>query len=484
MPSPDLCALLDRLTGESDEREWLEFKLSQWDPDQIGKNVSALSNSAMLQDKQRAFIVYGVENGTHRKSGTTVRLKRKKGRGNENFENWINRVISPRIMIALHDFECGGKDFAIIELEPTYQSPVRFSGNAYIRIGENTKPLSEFPDHERDIWTKTGSRRFEDAIAAAGNEADAIFSLLDTDAYFRLAELPKPKARKLILKQLCDAKYLRDTMDGKYDITNLGALLLAFDLQSFPSITEKAPRVIKYIGVNKLRSEPEQLQMKGYACGFEELLAFVQRLVSEERSVGGKRTVVSAYHEDILREMIANALVHQDFMVAGSGPMVEIFSNRIEIGNPGRSLIERDMIINDKQSRNVKLAAAMRALHLCEERGSGLDKAFQAAEDTGLPAPDIVVSRTSTHATVFAATAFKQMKKSDKLRSLYFHCALRYAARNYMTNASLRERFGLPQSEMQKTTDLITTAKKGGKIIPADPDQGKKNAAYIPYWAA
>ena len=77
------------------------------------------------------------------------------------------------------------------------------------------------------------------------------------------------------------------------------------------------------------------------------------------------------------------------------------------------------------------------------------------------------------------------MTKGEKLRSLYFHCALKYASRDYMTNASLRERFGLTASkkDMQKISDLITTAKKGNKIIPADPAQGKKGARYIPYWA-
>jgi predicted HTH transcriptional regulator len=263
----------------------------------------------------------------------------------------------------------------------------------------------------------------------------------------------------------------------------MGALLLAKDLSRFPGLQGKAPRVIKYLGTNKLRSEPELTIMRGYACGFEDLLAHVQGLLTEETIVKGRRTDTVAYHEDMLRETIANALVHQNFSIAGVGPMIEIFSNRIEITNPGRSLIERDRIINDKRSRNVKLASAMRLFHLCEERGSGLDKAFQAAEDTGLPAPDVLVSETSTQFTLLSRTAFNETTKGEKLRSLYYHCALRYAARDYMTNASLRERFGLPATKMQAVSDLITAAKSGGKIVPADPDQGKKAARYIPYWA-
>ncbi len=286
------------------------------------------------------------------------------------------------------------------------------------------------------------------------------------------------------LRALIDSGHLRDTREGTFDVTNLGALLLARNLANFPALAPKVPRVIKYLGVNKLRSQPERKKMlKGYACGFEELLDHIQYLLTEEAIVKGKLTATVPYHEDMLRETVANALVHQDFTISGAGPMTEVFTNRVEISNPGKSLIEKDRIINDKRSRNVKLAAAMRDFHLCEERGGGLDKAFQAAEDTGLPAPDIIISENSTQVTLLARTAFNEMTKAEKLRSLFYHCALRYASRDYMTNSSLRERFGLPVSKMQVVTDLITTAKKGGKIVPADPEQGKKGARYVPYWA-
>lgn len=481
--SDSLCALLGRLCSEPHESEWLEFKQNVWDHNQIGRNISALANSAMLAGKERAFVVFGVENNSHERVGTTIRLKKKKGKGNENFENWINRLIAPRIMIALHDFQCDSMEFAIIEIEPTYESPVRFDGAAYVRIGENTRSLAEFPERERSLWITTGTRRVEDAIAKSNATTDEVFALLDIDAFFKLGTTPRPRARKAALNRLVEARYLRDRMDEHYDITNLGALLLSNDLREFPTLAPKTPRVIKYIGTTKQRSEPEKLLTKGYATGFSDLLDHVLNLQVEERIIDGRRTITASYHSDILRELIANALVHQELTISGAGPMIEVFSNRIEISNPGGSLIERDRMINDKRSRNERLAFAMRDLGLCEERGSGMDKAFQAAEDTGLPAFEIITSETTTQITIFAPTAFKEMKKGDRLRSLYYHCALRYAAKDYMTNASLRERFGLPQNEMQTITDLITAAKKAKRIAVADPDEGKKKARYVPYWA-
>jgi ATP-dependent DNA helicase RecG len=388
----DPCALLSTLVKEPDEAEWLEFKQSYWDPQQIGKNCSALANSAMLLDKDRAYVVYGIENGSHHRVGTTLRLKKKKV-GGENFENWLNRMLRPSLNIELCDFECDGLKFSIIELEPSYHAPVKFDGVEYIRIGENTRRLDEFVDRQRALWFKTGSRTFEDAIALPGLDEEAVHALLDVDAYFALRRMAKPTSRRVQLGALMGSGLLRDTRQNTYDITNLGALLLARNLFKFPALAGKIPRVIRYLGANKMRSQPEKPLTKGYANGFQELLEHLQGLLAEERTVRGQLTTVVPYPEDMLREMVANALVHQDLTISGAGPMIEVFSNRVEISNPGRSLIEKDRIIQDKQSRNTKLASAMRDFHLCEERGSGLDKAFQAAEDTGLPAPDMIVSQ-------------------------------------------------------------------------------------------
>ncbi len=181
----DPSALLNTLVANPNEQEWLEFKENYWDPDQVGRNCSALANSAILLDKDRAYIVWGVQSQTHNKVGTTVRLKKRKGKGGgENFENWLSRQLRPSLTIEMVDFEEGGLHFSLIEIEPSYRAPVKFDGVEYIRIGENTRRLEEFPDRQRALWMKSGARCFEDAIARANvSEAD-VFSLLDVEAFF------------------------------------------------------------------------------------------------------------------------------------------------------------------------------------------------------------------------------------------------------------------------------------------------------------
>ena len=251
--------------AEPAEAAWLEFKSNNDDPQLIGEYISALANAAMLAERDRAYIVFGVEDKSRAPVGTSVRLRSLK-KGGENIENWLSRMIEPRLMLEIIDFECDGNAFALIAIEPTYDRPVRFAGTEYFRIGEKKKKLVEFPEHERALWLATGRRKFEDAVALSAQSADEIFEKLHIDTLFELTIAPKPANRDEIIRRLIEDRFLLDNMEGRFDITNLGAILLANDIKHFPSIAGKSVRIIKYVGRDKSRSEFEQEGGKGYAC--------------------------------------------------------------------------------------------------------------------------------------------------------------------------------------------------------------------------
>jgi ATP-dependent DNA helicase RecG len=210
----------------------------------------------------------------------------------------------------------------------------------------------------------------------------------------------------------------------------------------------------------------------------------MDRLPAEEKYINGVRRMVPVYPETAIREVIANALIHQDFTVAGAGPVIEIYENRVEITNVGNSLIDPDRMLDERRSRNEKLAATMRAFGLCEERGGGLDKTLLEIEQLHLPAPDFVSSENSMRVVLFGPRPFNEMSKAEKIRACFFHCVLKWLTHDYMSNATLRERFSLIQDEYQAVSTVIAEAIKLGRIAPADPNQGKRNARYVPYWAA
>jgi hypothetical protein len=237
MATSDPKALLHRLLQEPHEGAWLEFKHNNCDPGLIGRTISACANAAMLADRDRAFIVWGIENKTKQKHGTTVKLNNLK-KGGENLLNWLSRKIDPRLMMEPLDFVDDGKHFAILTIEPTYDRPVKFDGHEFIRIGENIKSLEEFPEHERALWLATGRRKFEDAVAISHQSSDEILQRLNGETYYRLKGEEAPKNPKEIIRRFAQLGCIRDDMEGGYDILNLGALLFANDIELFPSIAE------------------------------------------------------------------------------------------------------------------------------------------------------------------------------------------------------------------------------------------------------
>jgi ATP-dependent DNA helicase RecG len=243
-------------------------------------------------------------------------------------------------------------------------------------------------------------------------------------------------------------------------------------------------RVIKYKGQDKRVSEKEVEGRKGYAVAFSELMKYITGILPKEETYrGGIRQMTPMYPETALREIIANALIHQDFTISGSGPVIEIYDGRIEITNPGNSLIEIDRIIDERRSRNEKLASTMRGLDLCEERGGGLDKAIIEIEDKNLPPPEFHSSKDSMRVVLHGPKAFSKLSKTEKMRACYFHCVIRWLKNDYMSNTTLRGRFRLSAEEYQSVSNIISASVKAKRIAQAEPNQGKRNAKYVPYWA-
>jgi predicted HTH transcriptional regulator len=484
MTTSDPRALLERLLQEKTEVEWLEFKHNNSDPDLIGRTISACSNAAILAERDKAFIVWGIENQTRKKVGTTVRLREMKGKGNEGLHNWLTTLLEPKILLEPLDFSTeDGMQFSIMVMEPTYDRPVRFAGMEYVRVGEHIKALKDLPEHTRSLWLATSRRKFENAIALTHQSLPEIFEKLDTHIYYKLSDTPRPENDLEIVRKLVSIGAIKEDMEGGYDVTNLGALLFAKDITAFPPISTKSVRVIKYSGTDKRQSEGEIEGRRGYAVGFEGMLKYIlDRLPKKEIYDRGVRKNVPQHSEIAVREILANALIHQDFTVTGSAPVVEIYQDRLEISNPGKSLIAIDRIIDERRSRNEKFAETMREMGLCEERGGGIDKAILDIEEKFLPAPLFIHSATSMRVVIFGPKTFAELSKTDRVWACYCHCVVRWIRHNLMNNASLRQRFSLPDEDYQIASEVIANAKKEKKIKPAESGQSNKYARYIPHF--
>lgn len=356
-----------------------------------------------------------------------------------------------------------------------------YEGAYWMRAGEELVAMSE--DRLRGIFAEGQPDWLAQDALNSCTDAQ-IIELLDTQAYFDLLHLPYPPTRTGVLQRF-EKEALVRAEAGTWTITNLGAILFAKKLEQFGLLTRKAPRVIRYEGTSKLRTLSDKPGTKGYAVAFQALVEYVNGLVpSNEVIEQALRREVKMFPEIAIRELIANALIHQDLEESGSSVMIELYDDRLEISNPGKPFISPDRFIDEYQSRNERMADLARRLGICEEKGSGIDKVIDAAEDFQLPAPDFRVSERRTSAVLFAHLDIEEMDRNDRIRAAYQHCCLRYVMNQQMTNQSLRDRFKLPESKAATVSQIIGATIDAGKIKVADPNQtSTRYRSYVPFWA-
>lgn len=487
MNEQELNNLLEKLIKLPKETEWVEFKLNFHSHEEIGERISALANGACLFNQGNGYLVFGVENKFQTIVGTTFKPSSHKVKGQE-LENYLHQFLSPRIDFRIFEFKyrgsSGDKPMAIFEIPAAVNQPVKFNNTGYIRVGSYTRKLHDFPKKEAKIWNKKTQKLFETEYAKRSVSADDIIHFLDTQAFFDLQELPYPTNRNAVLDKLESEKFIKSS-SGKFHITNLGALLIAKNIDEFDRLSRKAVRVIVYKGKNRIFTIREQIGKKGYAVGFEGLINFINGQLPANEEIGRAfRKDARMYPEIAIRELMANAIIHQDFRETGTGPMVEIFEDRIEFTNPGLPLITTNRFIDEYQSRNEVLASFMRRIGICEEKGSGVDKVIDSAEVYQLPAPDFQAKEKHTKSIMFSFKELNDMDKNDKIRATYQHACLCYVSNEKMTNQSLRKRFQIAEKNYSIASRIIRDTIESQLIKEDDPEStSRKYAKYIPYWA-
>lgn len=480
-----LVQLVRELVALPRETPWLEFKHNNANPEEIGEYISALANSAALADKASAYLVWGIKDDTHEIVGTTFAPHAEK-KGNEGLESWLHRLLTPPARFEFFETVVDAKAVVVLEVDRAHRQPVQFQGQEYVRLASHKKKLKDLPEKERELWRVFDRTSFEDGLALRDADDETVTERLDHAAYFTLTKQRVPESRAGIVDALAREKLIVRSPTGRWDITNLGAQLFAKKLDDFPTLRRKAMRVIVYEGTSRIRTKKEQVGGRGYANGFAGLIEFIMALVPANEEIHkALRKSVPMYPELAVRELVANALIHQDFSPTGTGPTVEIFDDRMEVTSPGVPLVDVDRFLdNPPRSRNETMAALMRRMGICEERGSGIDKVVFEVEFYQLPPPLFEVTGESTRAVLFAHRPLPKMDRDDRIRACYLHACLRYVSHEYLTNTSLRERFGISDKNSATASRLIKEAVGAGKIVPEDDAASKRLMRYVPHWAA
>ena len=457
------------------ESEVLEFKeaATTYDRDKLIQYCNAIAN------EKGGHIILGITDKRPR------RITGSQAFSNPDELNKIKQQIVKELGIRVDATEIVAPEGRVLVFEiPSRPKghPIALNGRYLMRSGESLVAMT--PDHLKRIFAE-GEVPWFSQPAREDATADDIISLLDTQAWFDLLKLTYPTSREGVLERL-SGEQLIVKQGGGWTISNLAAILLAKKLDAFSgALARKAARVIIYDGPNKLQTKSERTEGKGYAVGFADLLDFVHNSSPRNHLVEEAiREDVKMFPKQALRELIANALIHQDFSEAGTSVMIEMYDDRIEISNPGIPSIQVERFIDEYRSRNEPLASIMRRIGICEEKGSGVDKVIFAAEVYQLPAPLFRVDSVRTMAVLFAHKDFALMNREDRIRACYQHCALQYVSNRKMSNQSLRERFKLSETKAATVSQIIKDTKDAALIVADDAEtNSQRYARYIPFWA-
>lgn len=476
-------ALIDELRNQSSENNLLEFKKDNIDPKIIGKLCSALSNTARVEQKEFAYVLWGINDNTHEIISTNFDPD-KKIVGNMVFKLWLSNSLNSAIDPQFKKINHPEGSVVILKIPAATTAPVAFDSIPYIRVGSATPKLSDHPAIFQKLIISMRPYTWEKGHAKIFISEDEILQLIDYPTYFRLTRQSLPDNRKGIFEKLSADHLIIKDVGGHWNITNLGAILFANDLEQFDSsIARKAVRFVAYDGNNRAAIVTHRQDgRKGYASGFEGLVSYIDNLLPHNEHIGKAfREEKSLYPQIAIRELIANALIHQDMTITGTGPTIELFKDRIEITNPGLSLIQTERMIDfPPRSRNETLASLMRRMNLCEEQGSGLDKVITSVELFQLPPPKFQAEDSNMQVTLYASRPFANMTIDERVRACYQHAVIKHLSGERMKNASLCERFGIEAKNAAQATKVINAALDANLIKPADTEHPR--AGYIPIW--
>ena len=479
-------AMVNDLLRVSGETSCVEFKENFASPSMIGKFASAIANSAALSDQSCGYVVWGIHNGTHSVVGTQFQPDRTRVE-QQPLEPWLAQRLTPNVSVSFKAVEHPDGRVVVLKIPAANTRPVEFDSVAYVRFDSTTHCLVDHPDQERRLWARMQSEAWEFKVAGQLLTGDEVLDCLDYPKYFELTRQRLPDNRVGIFERLKQDRLIVGGADEYWSVTNLGAILFAKRLGDFDfRLGRKAIRFARHAGQG--RTDPVTHSRdweRGYATAFSEVVEYVNGLVPTNETIGAAfRTEHRPFSEIAVREVIANALIHQDMTATGAGPLIELFADRIEITNPGTPVVDTERFIEAApRPRNVALAAFMQRMRLCEGIGIGIDRVVSDAEARQSPPPRIQVysGPGPTRVMLFAPCRFRDMMFDEKVRACYQHAVLRYLAKRNMHNGSLRERFGLDTKGSGPVSKLIGAAEERGWIKPADPNHPQ--SGYVPFWA-
>jgi ATP-dependent DNA helicase RecG len=361
----DLRELLRRHEGKT-----LEFKRDLSSPGLV-KTVIAFANTA------GGDLVIGVDDGNRDVVGVADALA-----DEERLANLIADRIAPTVLpdieiVAWRSTNVLVARIADSPLRPHHVKSEGPQGGVYVRVGSSSRRAG--PELIQEMGRYVRSRSFDEEPYPESNPED-----ID----FRAASESFADLRRLRRADLQTLRILT-SYQGRVVPTVGGLVLFGRDrLRFFP---DAWIRVGLFGGVDRTRIQDSKDITSNLPLAVEETIEYVQRMTPTSLEIEGARhTPLTTYPLPAIREAIVNAAVHADYSQKGAAISVALFSDRIEIENPG--LLPFGLTLEDIQEgtsklRNRVIGRAFKELGLIEQWGSGVQRMTNACREAGLTDP-------------------------------------------------------------------------------------------------
>ncbi|MDO9536721.1 MAG: ATP-binding protein [Thermoplasmata archaeon] len=349
-----------KLIIKSGEGYNLEFKESP--SDRIAKDICAFSNA------NGGTILLGVTDDCVIK-GITITNKLK-----SQIQD-IGRNMDPPVILDVEGFE----NILVVEVTEGTRKPYSTSGRFYLRIGANSQQLKR--EEIRRFFQEEGMILFDEKINTRF-DIENDFNTRSFGTFLERAGISPVIGKQHILENLF-------LLEGRH-LKNAGVLLFCQRIGKFhPQATITC---ILYRGDTKYKILDRKEFDTDMLSNFNSATIYLHSKLNTEYIIkGGPREEKLELPENALREGLLNAIAHRDYFVTGANILVEIFSDRVMITNPGGLVkgLRKEDLGKKSLSRNNLLFGLMQRMDLVEKAGTGILRMNMAMEKYGLKKPEI-----------------------------------------------------------------------------------------------
>lgn len=406
MDASALRATLESLLGLPREQTVVEFKSNLSDAERIGAYLSGLANTAALQGRDRAWLVWGVEDGSHRVSGTGFDPFQQKV-GNQSLSMWLQVMTKPRADFTFHELRYEGLHVVMLEIHPARGAPVAFQHVRYIRLDSHLVKLAEFPNHESRLWGALGIAEDWTGVVMPEASLDDLDHRAIDAARLRYTEYlvrsePNGERHEAIRSEVAGLEVstllnkARVTKQGR--VTRAALLLLGKDESAhlLGPADAKMTWILRDAFNDTVTSQPFGIP---FLLATEQLCARIRNVTLDHMPDGSLfPTPVPQYDSWVLREALHNCVAHQDYVLGGKINLVE-HPDRLVFSNLGQFIPESVAWMLEHQSppehyRNQWLIDAMIRLRMIDQAGSGIRRMFTTQRQRFFPLPDYEFGQT------------------------------------------------------------------------------------------